>query len=80
LSGRERANEALPAANAALELCVFCVEQPSGAVGHAGFTQQAYKIPATDRSYVRLACVFCGSHWVRRRINARIFEWLRIAD
>ncbi len=61
-------------------LCAFCVEQPSGPSGHAGFAQQAHKIPVTDRSYVRLSCVFCNTTWVRRRLNARSYEWLRLAD
>jgi hypothetical protein len=61
-------------------LCAFCVEYPSGPSGHAGFSQQAHKIPVSDRSYVRLACVFCGASWVRRRINAKTYEWLRLAD
>jgi hypothetical protein len=69
-----------PAANAALVLCAFCVEHPSGSTGHSGLAQQVHKIPSTYRSYVRLACVFCGAGWVRRRLNARTFEWLRIAD
>jgi hypothetical protein len=64
----------------ATTLCAFCVEHPSGSSGHAGFAQQAHKIPVTDRSYVRLACVFCGTTWVRRRLNARTYEWLRLAD
>jgi hypothetical protein len=62
------------------KLCAFCVDHPSGSSGHAGFAQQAHKIPVTDRSYVRLACVFCSTTWVRRRINARSYEWLRLAD
>ena len=61
-------------------LCAFCVEHPTGPAGHAGFAQQAHKIPVTDRSYVRLACVFCGTTWVRRRLNAKSHEWLRLAD
>lgn len=61
-------------------LCAFCVEQPSGSAGHAGFAQEAHKIPVSDRSYVRLSCVFCGATWVRRRINAKSYEWLRLAD
>jgi hypothetical protein len=65
---------------AAAALCAFCAELPSGPRGHEGFAQQAAAIPATQRSYVRLACAFCGSSWVRRRLNARTFEWLRIAD
>jgi hypothetical protein len=69
-----------PAANAALQPCAFCVEHPSGSAGHAGLAQQVHKIPAHHRSYVRLACVFCGAGWVRRRLNARTVEWLRIAD
>ncbi|MGZ5074068.1 MAG: hypothetical protein ACXWBL_13075 [Usitatibacter sp.] len=69
-----------PAANAAIEPCAFCVEQPSGSAGHSGLAQQVHKIPSSSRSYVRLACVFCGAGWVRRRVNARTFEWLRIAS
>ncbi|HEY2629674.1 MAG TPA: hypothetical protein VGI57_11130 [Usitatibacter sp.] len=61
-------------------LCEFCIEHPSGPDGHAGFSQQAHKIPVSDRSYVRLACVFCGTGWVRRRLNAKSYEWLRLAD
>jgi hypothetical protein len=61
-------------------LCAFCAEHPSGSTGHAGFAQQAHKIPSTDRSYVRLACVFCRTTWVRRRLSAKSFEWLRLAD
>ena len=61
-------------------LCAFCEEQPSGSSGHAGFAQQAHKIPATDRSYVRLSCVFCSTTWVRRRLNAKTYEWLRLAE
>jgi hypothetical protein len=56
------------------------VEHPSGTLGHSGLAQQVHKIPSNYRSYVRLACVFCGVSWVRRRLNARTFEWLRIAD
>jgi hypothetical protein len=61
-------------------LCAFCAEHPSGPAGHAGFAQQAHKIPVTDRSYVRLACVFCSTTWVRRRLSAKSYEWLRLAD
>jgi hypothetical protein len=61
-------------------LCAFCVEHPAGSAGHAGFAQQAHKIPVTDRSYVRLTCVFCNAVWVRRRLNAKSYEWLRLAD
>ncbi|HTD03377.1 hypothetical protein [Undibacterium sp.] len=62
------------------KLCAFCLEHPSGPSGHAGFAQQAHKIPVSDRSYVRLACVFCGTAWVRRRLSAKSYEWLRLAD
>jgi hypothetical protein len=68
-----------PAVNAPHPLCAFCVEHPSGTLGHSGLAQQVHKIPSNYRSYVRLACVFCGTGWVRRRLNARTFEWLRIA-
>jgi hypothetical protein len=68
-----------PAANAALPRCAFCTDHPSGPLGHAGLAQQVHQIPSNYRSYVRLACVFCGVPWVRRRLNARTFEWLRIA-
>jgi hypothetical protein len=68
-----------PAANTPIALCAFCVAHPSGSAGHAGLAQQVHKIPSGLRSYVRLACVFCGAGWVRRRMNARTFEWLRIA-
>jgi hypothetical protein len=61
-------------------LCAFCVEHPAGSSGHAGVAQQAHKIPVMDRSYVRLACAFCGTTWVRRRLNAKTYEWLRLAD
>jgi hypothetical protein len=63
-----------------VELCYFCRELPSGASGHAGFFTQVYKIPSADRSFVPVNCSLCGSRWVRRRINARVFEWLRILD
>lgn len=69
-----------PAANAAVEPCAFCLALPSGPIGHSGLAQQVHKIPPTYRSYVRLACAFCGAGWVRRRLNARTFEWLRIAS
>ena len=69
-----------PAANAPIQLCAFCLDHPSGSPGHSGLAQQVHKIPTNHRSYVRLACVFCGAGWVRRRLNARTFEWLRIAD
>jgi hypothetical protein len=62
------------------ELCTFCVAAPGGSDGHSGFAQQVHKIPPTDRSYVTLACVYCGATWVRRRINAKTFEWLRLAQ
>jgi hypothetical protein len=68
-----------PAANTALELCAFCTEQPSGARGHPGFSQQVHKIPVSCRSYVRLECMFCGTNWARRRIDAMTFEWRRFA-
>lgn len=75
------ANEAgQPPANSPRELCVFCLNQPSGAMGHSGFTQQVYKIPISNRSFVRVACVFCGASWARRRASATVFEWRRIAD
>ena len=91
MSGQERANRQVrpgaeheeaseldpqPEPSAAAGLCAFCKERPSGSLGHEGFKHQVYKIPSTDRSYVRLACLFCGSNWVRRRINAKSFEWL----
>ena len=63
-----------------VELCYFCHEQPSGASGHPGFSTQVYKIPPRDRSFVPVKCVFCNSQWVRRRINAKTFEWLRIVE
>jgi hypothetical protein len=66
-------------AKKAIEPCSFCVERPFGALGHEGFRQQVYKIAITDRSYVRMSCIFCGSPWVRRRIDARTFEWLAFA-
>lgn len=69
-----------PAANAPLRLCAFCLEQPTGSTGHSGLAQQVHKIPTSYRAYVRLTCVFCGAGWVRRRINARTFEWLRLAS
>ena len=69
-----------PAANAPIKPCDFCVDHPSGSPGHPGLAQQVHQIPSNHRSYVRLACVFCGAGWVRRRLNARTFEWLRIAD
>ena len=62
------------------KLCAFCVEHPAGPAGHAGFAQQAHKIPVNDRSYVRLTCVFCNATWVRRRLSAKSYEWLRLAD
>jgi hypothetical protein len=68
-----------PAANAAPPLCAFCMDHPAGPLGHSGLAQQVHPIPASYRSYVRLACVFCGAGWVRRRLSARNFEWLRIA-
>lgn len=66
-------------ANAPIEPCAFCAAHPAGPTGHAGLAQQVHKIPGGSRSYVRLACVFCGTQWVRRRMSARNFEWLRIA-
>ena len=68
-----------PAPNTAAALCAFCADQPSGSIGHSGLAQQVHKIPSNHRSYVRLECAFCGAGWVRRRLNARTFEWLRIA-
>lgn len=70
----------IPAEPRTNALCAFCLEHPSGPSGHAGFAQQAHMIPVTDRSYVRLACAFCGTTWVRRRQNAKSYEWLRLAD
>ena len=77
-AGNEDASdlEEQPAASGAPALCAFCKERPSGSLGHEGFRHQVYKIPSNDRSYVRLACLFCGAKWVRRRINAKTFEWL----
>lgn len=72
----------LPAPDPAEEsdqLCTFCVSSPDGQEGHSGLSQQVYRIPPTDRSYVTLACVYCGAKWVRRRVNAKSFEWLRLA-
>ena len=40
----------------------------------------ARSIPVNDRSYVKLTCVFCNATWVRRRLNAKSYEWLRLAD
>jgi hypothetical protein len=60
-------------------MCAFCHEKPTGAEGHAGLAQAAYKIPGTERALVRLACVFCGTNWVRQRPRARVYEWLRVA-
>jgi len=68
--------EEQPASGAPPALCAFCQERPAGPLGHEGFKHQVYKIPPNDRSYVRLACLFCGAKWVRRRITAKSFEWL----
>ncbi len=72
--------EEQPATGASAGLCAFCKERPSDSLGHEGLKHQVYKIPSTDRSYVRLACLFCGAKWVRRRINAKSFEWLFLVD
>ena len=69
-----------PAARSATTLCEFCQEQPEGTSGHPGLAQQAHQVQGANRSYVRLACAFCGTTWVRRRENAKTFEWLRLAD
>ena len=69
-----------PAPRDAPSFCEFCIEQPEGVSGHPGLAQQAHQLQGNGRSYVRLACAFCGTSWVRRRENARTFEWLRLAD
>ena len=78
--GEEIRAEADDEPAAAAALCQFCLALPSGAEGHAGLTQQVYKFPATYRSSLRLACAFCGTQWLRQRISAREFEWIRIAS
>ena len=61
------------------QLCVFCSEGASGERGHPGLAQRVNEIPTSDRSYVLVPCSFCGTSWVRRRFNARVIEWLRVA-
>lgn len=79
---RDRAEAARPdaAANDSTELCAFCVSGATGTTGHAGVSQQAHEIPRSVRSSVQVACVFCGAKWVRRRVKAKTFEWLRVAQ
>jgi len=64
----------------ATEQCLFCVEKPTGRSGHPGLALHVHKIPPTIRTHVKLTCSFCGSQWARRRVNAKSFEWCRLAD
>ncbi len=64
----------------AVEQCSFCVEKPSGRAGHPGLALHVHKIPPTIRTHVKLTCSFCGTHWARRRMNAKSFEWCRVVD
>jgi hypothetical protein len=59
--------------------CAFCVEKPNGPSGHAGLALQVHHIPSGTRGHVQLACAFCGTHWARRRVSAKTFEWRRLA-
>jgi len=68
-----------PAQKPQIEPCVFCTEGASGERGHPGLAQRVHEIPTSARSYVPVTCSFCGSVWVRRRFNARVIEWLRVA-
>ena len=74
---REAEGEEQPAT---AQQCSFCVEKPSGRGGHPGLALHVHKIPPTIRTHVRLTCAFCGTHWARRRVSAKAFEWCRIAD
>jgi len=60
--------------------CSFCLEKPTGLSGHAGLALHVHKIPPTIRTHVRLTCSFCGTHWARRRVSAKTFEWRRLVD
>jgi len=75
---REAVAHAEPA-NAQPTPCAFCAEGASDERGHPGLAQRVNEIPTSDRSYVPLTCSFCGTVWVRRRFNARLIEWLRVA-
>ena len=59
--------------------CVFCLEGASHERGHPGLASRVHEIPTSNRSYVPVTCSFCGTVWVRRRFNARLIEWLRVA-
>jgi hypothetical protein len=66
--------------NRVTEQCSFCVEKPTGHAGHPGLALHVHKIPLTIRTHVRVTCSFCGTHWARRRMSAKNFEWCRLAD
>jgi hypothetical protein len=63
----------------ALQPCVFCVEGPAEATGHEGLSQELARYRGA-RTYLTVTCTFCGVKWVRRRLKARSFEWLRVAE
>ena len=65
---------------AAAEPCSYCIEKPSGHSGHPGLALHVHKIPSTIRTHVKLTCSFCGTHWARRRLSAKDFEWCRVAS
>jgi hypothetical protein len=50
-----------------------------GRSGHPGLALHVHKIPPTIRTHVKITCSFCGTHWARRRVSAKMFEWYRIA-
>ena len=61
------------------EPCMYCAEGASGEGGHPGVSVEANAISASDRTFVRVTCRFCGTVWARRRLSSRLIEWLRIA-
>ncbi len=66
------------AQSADVEQCSYCAEKPSGRSGHPGLALHVHKIPPTIRTHVRITCSFCGTHWARRRVSAKAFEWCRV--
>lgn len=59
--------------------CVFCLQGPAEASGHEGIAQEVARSRGA-RTYLTVTCAFCGAKWVRRRLKARAFEWLRVAE
>jgi len=79
MSARLKPHPPTPFADSEPELCSYCAERPVGAVGHPGLTEQVRALPPSYRSLTRLCCTFCGTSWVRRRINSKTFEWWCLA-